>query len=31
VRAAAEAVVAEAGEPDIVVSAAGLNLRPPMA
>lgn len=30
-RAAAEAVVALAGEPDIVVSAAGVNLRPPMA
>ncbi len=31
VRAAAEAVVAVAGEPDVVVSAAGVNLRPPMA
>ncbi|WP_375406856.1 SDR family NAD(P)-dependent oxidoreductase [uncultured Amnibacterium sp.] len=31
VRAAAEAIVAAAGEPDIVVSAAGVNLRPPMA
>jgi len=31
VRAAAEAVVAAAGEPDVVVSAAGVNLRPPMA
>lgn len=30
VREAAEAVVALAGEPDIVVSAAGINLRPPM-
>lgn len=30
VRAAAEAVVAAAGEPDVVVSAAGVNLRPPM-
>ena len=31
VRAAAEAIVAVAGEPDVVVSAAGVNLRPPMA
>ena len=31
VRAAAEAVADAAGEPDIVVSAAGVNLRPPMA
>lgn len=31
VRAAAEAIVALAGEPDIVVSAAGVNIRPPMA
>ncbi len=31
VRTAAEAIVALAGEPDIVVSAAGVNLRPPMA
>jgi gluconate 5-dehydrogenase len=31
VRAAAEALVALAGEPDVVVSAAGVNLRPPMA
>jgi NAD(P)-dependent dehydrogenase (short-subunit alcohol dehydrogenase family) len=31
VRAAAEAVVAVTGEPDVVVSAAGVNLRPPMA
>ncbi|GAA2752601.1 SDR family NAD(P)-dependent oxidoreductase [Amnibacterium kyonggiense] len=30
VRAAAEAIVAAAGEPDVVVSAAGVNLRPPM-
>jgi NAD(P)-dependent dehydrogenase (short-subunit alcohol dehydrogenase family) len=30
-RDAAEAIVAAAGEPDIVVSAAGVNLRPPMA
>lgn len=31
VREAAEAIVAAAGEPDIVVSAAGVNIRPPMA
>lgn len=31
VRTAADAIAAEIGEPDIVVSAAGLNLRPPMA
>lgn len=31
VRAAAEEIAAAAGEPDIVVSAAGVNLRPPMA
>jgi gluconate 5-dehydrogenase len=31
VRDAADAVVEAAGEPDIVVSAAGINLRPPMA
>jgi NAD(P)-dependent dehydrogenase (short-subunit alcohol dehydrogenase family) len=31
VRAAADAIVVAAGEPDIVVSAAGVNLRPPMA
>jgi gluconate 5-dehydrogenase len=30
VAAAAEAVVAAAGEPDVVVHAAGVNLRPPM-
>ena len=29
-RAAAESIVALAGEPDIVVSAAGVNLRPPL-
>lgn len=31
VREAAERVVTSVGEPDIVVSAAGVNLRPPMA
>lgn len=31
VRTAADAIVDLAGEPDIVVSAAGVNLRPPMA
>ena len=31
VREGAEAVVGAVGEPDIVVSAAGVNLRPPMA
>ena len=31
VRDAAETIVAAIGEPDIVVSAAGVNLRPPMA
>ena len=30
VRRAADEVVAAAGEPDVVVSAAGVNLRPPM-
>ncbi|MFD6533364.1 SDR family NAD(P)-dependent oxidoreductase [Streptomyces sp. NPDC060184] len=30
VRQAADAVVARAGEPDIVVNCAGINLRPPM-
>ena len=30
VHAAADAIVAAAGEPDIVVNAAGVNLRPPM-
>lgn len=31
VRAACSAIMAAVGEPDIVVSAAGVNLRPPMA